>query len=253
MATKNKQINDPSQKSDSTVLVSEGIPELKIRPKRMTKRQRLEGVLVEVFHAHWQAVSEKIEAGEKIAPTRSSLIFACNNRQRERYARQYYAPARAAKFASIPADEVLRLTSIWLDAYYEYIDGWPVTPREIRDELCQLVAVEYVGISLSKNTSSPLGDLPMVCPLPNEKVCGDVYEITASGLSIGANLRICKSVAEPFTEAERREAMVGIERDFFVSVRNDEEDEDEWRIDFLDDILKPIDPCFIEMNVVSQG
>ena len=93
----------------------------------------------------------------------------------------------------------------------------------------------------------------MVCPLPNEKVYGDVYEITASGYSSGANLKICKSIAEPFSEAERREAMVGIERDFFQSARAEGEGRNEWRIDWMDDIQAPINPCVIDARVASRG
>ena len=150
--------------------------------------------------------------------------------------------------ASAPGDEVVRLTSIWFEPFFDYVDEWLTKPTEIRKELCQLVAAEYVAVTLSNNKSSPLGDLSLVHPLPNETVpYGDVYEITASGLSVGANLRICKSVAEPFSEAERREAMIGIEREFHENARADGEDENVWEINFSE----PTDPCVIEAEVVE--
>lgn len=86
---------------------------------------------------------------------------------------------------------------------------------------------------------------------------GDVYEITASGLSVGAGLRVCKSVAEPFLKSERREAEVGIEQDFNENARSDgyPDAEHQWQVAFLEvtdrraidvDITENFDyyPCF---------
>src|ERR1035441_7143670 len=212
MVTKKKQVKAPSQKSRDSKPVNSEVAEKKIRPKRTTKRGRLEAVLVEVFHSHWQAVTEKINAGDDVADGRAGFVFASNKRQRERFARKYYEPARVFKLASTPADEVVRLASPWLEAFCEYADEWLMKPSEIRNELSQLVAAEYVAVSYPYNNSNPMGEAPTVHPLPNETVpYGDVYEITASGYSSGGNLRVFKSIAEPFSEAERREAMVGIE------------------------------------------
>jgi len=250
MVTNKKQIKASSQKSRASKSVDDEVAEQKIRPKRISKRERLEALLVEVFHAHWQAVTVKINAGDDVAKTRTDCIFASNKRAGARLARQYYAPARALKLASVPVDEVVRLTSAWFDAFCDYADEWLTKPSEIRNELCQLVAAEYVATSLPEGNSGSQGDVATVHPLPNEAVpYGDVYEISASGLSSGANLRICKSVAEPFSEAERREAMVGIEREFHENARADGEDENVWEIDFSE----PIEPCVIDADVVMIG
>ena len=250
MAAKKKQIHVSTQRSRTTKPVKIIVADHKIRAKRTTKRGRLEAVLVEVFHAHWQAVTSKINAGDDVAKTRADCIFASTKRAGARFARQYYAPARALKLASAPADEIVRLASTWLDAFSDHADEWMTKPIEIRGELRQLVAAEYVAVSSSNDNSSPLGNTASVSPLPNETVpYGDVYEITASGCSTGANLRICKSVAEPFSKAERREAMVGIEREFHENARAGGEDENVWEIDFSE----PTDPCVIDMDVVMIG
>jgi hypothetical protein len=123
-------------------------------------------------------------------------------------------------------------------------------PSEIRNELSQLVAAEYVAVSYPYNNSNPMGEAPTVHPLPNETVpYGDVYEITASGYSSGGNLRVFKSIAEPFSEAERREAMVGIEREFYECARADGESDNEWQVDFIE----PTDPCVIEADILMNG
>jgi len=245
-----KQIKVPLKKSRAAKSVDGEVAEQKIRPKRICKRERLEALLVEVFHEHWQAVTMKINAGDDVARTRADCIFASNKRQRERFAKKYYPPARALMLASAPADEVVRLTSAWFEAFCDYADEWLTKPSEIRNELCQLVAAEYVAVSSPNENSSSIGDATTVHPLPNEAVpYGDVYEITASGLASGANLRICKSVAEPFSEAERREALAGIEREFHQNARADGEDENVWEIDFSE----PIEPGVIDADVVMIG
>jgi hypothetical protein len=78
-------------------------------------------------------------------------------------------------------------------------------------------------------------------------VYGDVYEITASGFSSGAKLRVCKSVAEPFLKSERREAVAGIEQEFYDNARSDGDTdaENQWFVDFV----QATDPRAIDVNI----
>jgi hypothetical protein len=184
-----------------------------------------------------------------LADIRADFCFASNKRQRERFARKYYMPARALTLANAPACEVVRLSSTWMDAFCDYAAEWLTKPSEIRTELGRLVAAEYVAVTLPNEDFSLLlgGGTATVHPLPNSAVpYGDVYEITASGSSFGANLRICKSVSEPFSETERREAIVGIGREFHKNAKDDGENENMWEINFHE----PIEPCVIDADVV---
>ena len=46
---------------------------------------------------------------------------------------------------------------------------------------------------------------------------GDVYEVTAGWFSCGGYLKVCKSVAEPFSRFERTEPMKAIELEFLAT------------------------------------
>jgi hypothetical protein len=46
---------------------------------------------------------------------------------------------------------------------------------------------------------------------------GDVYEVTAGWFSCGGYLKVCKSVAEPFSRFERTEPMKAIELEFLAN------------------------------------
>jgi len=213
----------------------------KSRSKTAAKYKRLETILGEVFRAHWRTVNAKIDRGVDVARDRARMFFASNDKQCLRLARRYYAPARAAKLASASLHEILRLSEPWLSAARES-DSFPKEDEapELRKELRKLVAAEYVALVWNP----PTFELPQngwdgcsVFCLPDESVgYGDVYEITASGFSVGSGLRVCKSVAETFLKSERREAEVGIEQEFYENARSDDypDAEHQWQVAFLE-------------------
>jgi len=206
---------------------------------------KLRGLMAELFRAHWQAVQADFSNGIDVAKNRACFFYAGNTRQALRMARRYYTLARATRFADASIDEVLGLSDAWFGAFQNYVDDDGLEGRQLRDELRQLVAAEYVAVSrMLPNACGSSGHF--VAPLPNETVeYGDVYEITTSGYSRGAYLAVCKSVAEPFLKAERSQVMAGIESEFFENAAADGEPEEEWQINFRE----TKDPRIIEADI----
>lgn len=208
----------------------------------------LETLVAELFRKHWQAVSTDLNQGVDVAKERLECFFAGSERERRQRAYRYYDPTRAAKLATASDNEVHRLSRAWLDAFrryteYQEIDGW-----EVRNRLSQLVSAEYIAVSwLSPDPfGRPRDEVTNVSPLPNVSVLyGDVYEITASGFSCGAQLRICKSVAEPIGPRERIGMMKGIRQEFLDNADEAGETKGEWQIRFR----KPKDRRLIEAIV----
>jgi hypothetical protein len=223
------------------------------------KTRRLGKLLAELFRTHWRAVEVKLSTGIDVAKNRAPFFFASDSRQRLRTARRYYTPARAKKFASLSTSEILRLSDGWFGAFQTYLHyGW-AERRQTRVELRNLVGAEYVAVSWvspytldlswKEKTADSLFDSPGVHPLPDESVYyGDVYEITAGGVSRGAHLRICKSVAEPFSEGERFQARAGIEREFFENSYADGEPIGTWKVNFR----SPENLRLIEVDIVKN-
>ena len=217
------------------LLARKSAKEATVKKKRLGP---MEAELVEAFRAHWRSINAKIVRGVDVAQNRAHMFFATNDRERLRAARRYYAPARAAKLATASSDEILRLSEPWLSAAREFLES--STYLELR----QLVEAEYVALVWRPNYSlfPPKGPASLVAPLPDESVVyGDVFEITVGG----AILRVCKSVAEPFLKSERREAISGIELEFFQNARHSGFEEDEWRVGSFD----VADPRAIDMDI----
>jgi hypothetical protein len=75
-------------------------------------------------------------------------------------------------------------------------------------------------------------DSPHVYPLPNLTTrIGDVYEAIVYSY-FGERLRVCKSVSEPFLEAERVAAMDEIEQHFLHNASEEGDDPRTWRVNF---------------------
>jgi hypothetical protein len=75
-------------------------------------------------------------------------------------------------------------------------------------------------------------DSPDVYPLPDlSTVYGDVFEGIVYSYS-GERLRVCKSIAEPFLEAERLDAMDEIEQRFLQNASEEGDDPRSWRVKF---------------------
>ena len=204
--------------------------------------------MAELFRARWRAVAADLSKGVDVAKDRACWFFASGQRKRLRMARCYYAPPRAVKLANASADEILHLSDAWLSAFRDYVECDGLEGKALREDLRQLVAAEYVAVSsdLPDSYGFIRQESTTVNALPTEGVLyDDVYEITASGVSSGARLWICKSVAEPFDRSERCETMVGIENDFFANAVSDGEPKGAWEINFRDSG----DPRLIEADI----
>jgi len=222
------------------------------KPKAKTSRKekKFETILVEVFRAHWKAINRRIASGVDIAQKFADAFFFVNPREGLRIARRYYAPVRAARLANASAAEILRLSDAWIGPAHEFIEE----SSDMRKQIRQLVAAEYIALVWNYDSSIefPPKGFAWVHPLPDTSVIyGDVYEITASGFSTGAKLRVCKSVAEPFLKSERREAMAGIEREFYANARSDDypDAENQWFVDFV----QATDMRAIDVNIWENG
>ena len=75
-------------------------------------------------------------------------------------------------------------------------------------------------------------DSPHVYPLPDLTTkYGDVYEEIVYSYA-GERLRVCKSIVEPFLEAERVDAMDEIEEGFHQDASEEGDDPRTWRVNF---------------------
>ena len=196
------------------------------------------------FSAHWRAVQADFSNGIDVAKNRACFFYAGNTRQALAWPGGSI-PLPCNQVADASIDEVLGLSDAWFGAFQNYINDNGLEGRQLRDELRQLVAAEYVAVSrMLPNACGSSGHF--VAPLPNETVeYGNIYEITTSGYSRGAYLAVCKSVAEPFLKAERSHVMAGIESEFFENAAADGEPEEEWQINFRE----TKDPRIIEADI----
>lgn len=204
--------------------------------------------MAELFRERWNAVSTDLANGVDVAKRQADGFFARNKLERLRLAQVYYSPTRAAALATASNSDILRYSSTWFTPFRNHVKHWDVSGEELKDEIRQLISAEYVAVSWLE--PDPFGrsrrELTTVSPLPDRRVSyGDVYEITASGFSCGAYLRVSKSVAEPFSQLERIETMKAIELEFFANAAEDGEDEGSWQITFK----KSRDPRVIEAIV----
>ena len=214
------------------------------------KAEKIEHLLADRFRARWKAVEADFANGIDVAEARARFFLASDGRTRLRIARRYYNPARATKFANSSISEVVELCWAWFTPFqlcaYNSGDELP----EIGDHLEELVGSEYVAMTWGLYSTVPSYDAyvdpsfpeiveevccydsPHVYPLPNLTTrIGDVYEAIVYSY-FGERLRVCKSVSEPFLEAERDAAMDEIEQHFLHNASEEGDDPRTWRVNF---------------------
>ena len=193
-------------------------------------------------------------SGVDVARQRAHRFFASDSRTRLRMARRYYSPARATKFAQASNNEIVDLCWAWFipfqtSAYRSLIGGPDLASFicvSVREQLEQLVAAEYVAMRWGVfDAYRPDYDLDWeeienvdcyacadLYPLPDLTTeLGDVYETIVLS-ETGQYLRVCKSAATPFSEAERAQAMGVIAQQFFLDAVEEGDDPRTWRVDF---------------------
>jgi hypothetical protein len=73
---------------------------------------------------------------------------------------------------------------------------------------------------------------PFVCPFPDlSTTYGDILEGIVYSYR-GERLRVCKSITEPFLDAERVDAMDEIEQRFLQNASHEGDDPRTWRVNF---------------------
>ncbi len=158
------------------------------RPSASKANQPIEVILVNLFRSHWRAVRKDLENGVDIAAKCADCFYAGRQRERQCTSRRYYSLKRAVKFSSSSPEEIMQYSEAWLDIFRDYAVFYSMDPDELRKELKQLVAAEYVAATRSPKFNHPLAcpgqEVPGVSPLPNTSVLyGDIYEITAGCMS----------------------------------------------------------------------
>ena len=209
------------------------------------KAQKIEKLLAERFRARWKAVDADFANGVDVAKARARFFLASDSRARLRIASRYYNPKRAAKFANSSDSEIVELCWGWWFPFqvFAYNSGDELV--EIGDQLDELVGSEYVAMTWGLFDTRPgyeestedvedfyYCDSPHVYPLPNLTTrYGDVYEAIVYSY-LGERLRVCKSITEPFLEAERVEAMDEIEQRFLQNASEEGDDPRSWDVNF---------------------
>jgi len=204
----------------------------------------------EQFLLHWRSVLTRLEAGEDVAAARQEAFLAGGKAARLPVARKFYDRSHARKLAAMDAASVGRMLAPWLDRAVEYAvheDDLPDPENPLQHFIAMLVRAEYVAIFESGHV--PKGYVGFtVNPFPDEGVLhGDLYELSAAGASAGGVLKVYKSTAEPFTDAERKAAEAGIHKNFYANADSDGVDEDEWTLELEDDE----DDC-IRVRVIEE-
>jgi len=217
------------------------------------KAKKCEELLAHLFRARWKAVEADFANGVDVARARAHCFLSGESRARLRTARRYYTPARATRFANSSIDEIVELCWAWFNPFqvFAYDSGNDLT--EIGDQMEELVRSEYVAMTWGLFENLPCytestahfdtafpEDVeefyrchsPHVYPLPDLTTkYGDVYEAIVYSYR-GERLRVCKSIAEPFLEAERVDAMDEIEQGFLQNASEEGDDPRTWRVNF---------------------
>lgn len=238
-------------------------------PAVAARAKEIEELLAERFRARWKAVEADFANGIDVAQARARFFLASGNLQLHT-ARRYYNPARATKFANSSTGEIVELCWGWWFPFqvFAYNSGDELV--EIGDQLEELVGSEYVAMTWGLLDTRPgyeestedvedfyYCDSPHgVYPLPNLSTrYGDVYEAIVYSY-VGERLRVCKSVADPFLEAERIDAMDEIERSFLRNACEEGDDPRTWRVNFrrLTSLLLPkYGRALIEADILGDA
>ncbi len=214
------------------------------------KAEKVEKLLAELFRARWRAVEADFANGIDVAEARARSFLASDARTRLRIARRRYNPTRATKFAGASISEIVWLCRAWFTPFQLYVYSSGNELSEIGDHLEKLVRSEYVAMTWGLLSTPPGCDAYMDPSFPEivEEVCcydsphvypladlttrfGDVYEAIVYSY-FGERLRVCKSISEPFLEAERADAMAEIERAFLQNACEVGDDARTWSLKF---------------------
>ena len=219
----------------------------------VAKARKIENLLAERFRAHWKAVEADFANGIDVAKARANCFLSSDSRARLRTAKRYYTPVRATQFANSSNGEIVELCWAWFNPFQVFAQDSKNALPEIGDQLEELVRSEYVAMTWGLFDNEPgytesaawldaddpeyveefySVHPPQVYPLPNLATkYGDVYEAIVYSYR-GERLRVCKSIAEPFLEAERVAAMDEIERGFLQDASEEGDDPRAWSVNF---------------------
>jgi hypothetical protein len=154
-------------------------------------------------------------------------------------AREFYSATHLTALVELTRDEVLDRLSVWLEAaidsaFEDCSAGDNPTQEERREQeqfIGRLARSQYVvKVESAGRTGGTLVD-----GHPDEEVAySDLYEMSASGFSVGGTIFLCKTTGEPFSRRDSRTTFLGMQKEFRENARDDGEDE-EWMFERLED------------------
>lgn len=211
---------------------------LRVRRTR-DHRQRLRNHAAAKALKHWRSLLRRVRARRPLAAKYESRILAGSHRSRARVAREFYSASHLAALAALSRDAVIDQLSVWLeDAIDAALEGCSpediLTQKERREQedfIGKLVRSHYV---VKVEHYQPIGG-PLVEGYPDEKVAySDLYEMSASGVSIGGTMSLCKATGEPFSRRDSRTTFFGMEKEFQGNAAGDGDD-DVWMFERIED------------------
>lgn len=235
------------------------------------KAKKIDDLLAEVFRSRWKALELDCANGIDVAKAHAHRFFGSDSRARLRTAKRYYDPARITKFAGSSTSEIVELCWAWFNPFQVFAHDNGNDLSEIGDQLEVLVGSEYVAMTWGLFDGRPSyieyfdpddeasidhWACPHdVYPLPDlTTVYGDVYEAIVYSYE-GERLRVCKSITEPFSGAERIDAMDGIEQEFLDNASEEGDSPKSWKINFrtlTTELLPKYGRSLIEAHILGD-
>lgn len=195
----------------------------------MDERERLRQQTASAAQAYWRSLLRRVRGGRDLAAQREEWFLAGSSSSRVRLAREFYGRAHLKRLAALNRSEVLTLLCPWPDAAIEAVLEWgDDEPKARHRALARLVKSQYVV-----RVESHGGGTPTVEPYPSEALYGDLYELSASGFSVGGIIYLYKATGEAFNARERRTTFSGMRQDFYVNAASDGVEESGWAFKWL--------------------
>ena len=191
---------------------------------RRADRADAEAQVVSGIRSYWVDILARMAVGESVAEKRAVRFLAGSPPAGRRQADAYYSVPHARRIAALSDPALAVLVESWLaqvvDYAFEEFEG-----AERGAYLMGIGQSEYVTISAWHHG----GRLIERWPNDNTRYYDDLYERTATGVSIGARLYIYKGSGEPYTPGEIRSVRAGVRDDMESGLLSDG-DFGHWRI-----------------------
>ena len=210
----------------------------------MDQREQLRKHAARAALNYWRSLMRAVRAGKDLASEHEGRFLAGSKKSRTRLARDFYSKAHLAKLVALTRAQVVDRLTPWLESAIDAALEWESDePAKQRRFLTRLVRSQHVVRVEHHDGGSPIVD-----GHPNEEALyGDLYELSASGASVGGIIYLYKATGEPFAPVDRRITVNGMRREFYVNAASDGDAESwdfTWLADYDDNrmIVVSVDP-----------